>query len=431
MSEFLSANLALIERRWPVLAGMLATQDVGNLPAELRQGRESTLAIQGVQLGSRHDRSGEARQQAASLPVESPVVHLYGSGLGDLAREFLRRQESQRLEVHILNEAVFALILHLLDQTDWLGDPRIELGLAGDAAEIQLPFFALPPELVLASERNARIRDRLVAEIGVPFANARFDPDDPERLARLAANRALLAGDRDVAELFCSRPGCEAWILATGPTLSGHYERLRAAASLPLPRRPLLVAVDTALRPLLDHGVRPDLVVSIDLLSTSRTLDPERSAGLPLVYFPLLPPEVLTAWRGPRFGAYSQSLVYERLRRELPRGILHADGSVLHPAVDLAVRMGARQLVLFGADFAYVGGSAHAGWQRGELAPTLVSEHWVLNGRGERVQTLLNLRAYLCGLERYIAAHPEVRFLNASRAGAWIAGTAYHPEFAA
>lgn len=426
MSETWTANLDLVELRWPSLATVLAQQDVEGLAADLRQGRESTLYINGIQLGSRHDRAGEARLQADSLG-EKPEVHLYGPGLGDLPQAFLARPGLRQLHVHLLNEQIFALVLHLLDQSAWLGDPRVSLALASDEAEIRLPFFASPPELVLASDTNAKIRDRLVAEIGVPFANSRFVPDDPALLARLADNRELLQRDGDVAALFDSRPACEAWVIATGPTLAGHYERLRTARQTSA-TPPLLIAVDTALRPLLENGVRPDFVVSIDQMTSSRTLCGELAEGLPLIYFPLLAPDLLAAWPGPRYAAYSASPIFDGLRRQIPKGSLFADGSVLHPAVDLAVRMGARQIVLFGADFAFVGDQAHAGWAPGELAPTMETAHWVLNGHGQRVKTLLNLRGYLCSLERYIAARPTVRFLNTSREGAWIAGTHYEQE---
>lgn len=426
MSDFYSANMAVIGLRWPALAERLSVVPFDALKVDLRQGRESTLLVEGIQLSSRHDRKGEAHLQAASLPV-APKIHLYGPGLGDLPAAFLERRDLLCLEVRILNEAMFVLLLHLLDHTYWLDDPRVLLALAGDAVEIGLPFFASPPELVLASDHNSKIRDRLVAEIGVDFANSRLDKLEPELAERLASNRSLVARDRDVAELFSTRPGSEAWVIATGPSLASHYEHLRSARAEG--RCTLMIAVDTAFRPLLEQGIRPDIVVSADHLTTARTLPAEFSDDLPLVYFPLLDNALLLTWRGPRYAAYAKGGRYDAMRCELPRASLFADGSVLHPAVDLAVRMGATKICLFGADFAHIGGQAHAGWQPGILAPKLKTSHWVLNGRGERVATLLNLRAYLCSLERYIAGHPEVAFLNTCREGAWIEGTQYDEEF--
>nr|WP_246771394.1 hypothetical protein [Aeromonas hydrophila] len=75
----------LISQRWPALWPRLLAQDVESLPAELTEGLGSTLSLHGIQLTSRHDRAKEAELQAASLP-EQPVLHLYGTGLGDLPR---------------------------------------------------------------------------------------------------------------------------------------------------------------------------------------------------------------------------------------------------------------------------------------------------------------------------------------------------------
>lgn len=427
MSEIFEANLAVLQRRWPKLAELLVLQDIEALHADLREGGESTLIIDGVQLSSRHDRAGEARLQAESVD-DAPVVYLYGAGLGELPLMLLDRPGLQRLEVRILNETVFALVIHLLDQRRWLEDSRVSLALAGDDNEISYPNFASPPELVLASDANAKMRDRLVSELMIPFVNGKFSPDNSMYRARFDDNRTLLQSDHDVAELFGSRLGCEAWVVATGPTLAGHFEKLRTARNRP--EAPVLIAVDTALVPLLSSGVRPDFVVSVDYLTTCRTLPASESASLPLVYFPMLDNLVLAAWQGARYAAYSSSPLYEQLRHEISKGVLHVSGSVLHAAVDLAVKMGARQVVLFGADFAFVDDRAHAGWDSGVLSPQFATSDWVLNGHGQRVKTLLNLRGYLCELERYIAANPLVTFLNSSREGAMIKGAAYHPGFA-
>ncbi len=427
MNQIFELNMAVVAERWPGMSSLLQAQDIGSLDAELREGIESTLVINGVQLSSRHDRIAEARLQSSIVDGDAHVVHLYGPGLGELPLAFLSRAGLKRLEVHILNEAIFALVLHLVDQRGWLDDPRVSLTMAGDHRNIASPCFASPPELVLASEFNAKIRDQLVASLMVSFVNNRFAPDSPVLQARFESNKALIRNDCDVSDLFGSRPGGEVWVVATGPSLATQYAYLRSAKMRS--EIPLLIAVDTALVPLLDNGVRPDMVVSVDQLTSIRTLPPVESKNLPLVYFPMLDNEVLAAWQGTRYAAYSPSALYAELLAEIPRGVLYAGGSVLHAAVDLAVKMGAQKIVLFGADFALVGDQGHAGWLAGELAPRYNTSDWVLNGHGQRVKTLLNLRSYLCTLEHYIAAHPAVQFFNTSREGALIQGAAYHPEF--
>jgi hypothetical protein len=139
---------------------------------------------------------------------------------------------------------------------------------------------------------------------------------------------------------------------------------------------------------------------------------------------------VLEAWQGTRYVGYSASPIYSQVRQQILRAELFVGGSVIHPAIDLAVKMGSTCITLFGADFAFPMNKTHAGWKDGDLGPQLgVARHWVLDGNGQRIKTQLNFRSYLCEVERYIAGHPQVRFFNSSRAGAMIVGTAFNSEF--
>jgi hypothetical protein len=427
MSEIFERNALVLQARWPVLLDRVQAEGSEVLQAELMEGIGSTLSIAGIQLSSRHDRLREAHLQADSLP-DSAQLHLYGTGLGDLARVLLERPGLKHLWVHILNGAVFKLVLQLLEQQDWLQDPRVQLCYAGDLPEIQLPFFALPAELVLADDFNAKIRDRLVSETHLGFNNRQFSADHPEIAQRLASSLEWVQRDRDVAELFDSQPGREVFVIATGPSLEHHFQRLRDIRQQA--PRPLLICVDTAYQPLLAQGIKPDLVVTVDRLINLRHLPPDDSADVGLVYMPLANPLVLQGWQGARYVGYSASPVYQALRQQVPRAQLHTGGSVIHPAVDLAVRLGARRVTLFGADFAFPMNKTHAGWKDGHLGPQLgVAKHWLLDGHGQRVRTQLNFRSYLCELERYIAGQPDVAFFNTSRAGAMIAGTTFRGEY--
>lgn len=426
--ELFAQHGRLIRQRWPALWPRLLAQDVESIRAELTEGLGSTLSIDGIQLTSRHDRVREAELQAASLP-EVAVLHLYGTGLGDLPRALLGRTGLKRLEVKIMNGALFALVLRLLDQQDWLADPRIELMMAGDESEIRLPFFALPPELQLVEDAAARIRDRLVSEIDLPFASARFDAEHPDVTRRLAENRELLTSDGDVTSLFGLARGKHALIVASGPTLQTNLATLQAQLQT---RRQdyLLISVDTALAFLLRHGIRPDIVVTIDDAIHGSRLPADQSAQTTLVYYPTVPTAALLAWQGPRKAAYSRSPMYQALMQEIPKGRLHSGGSVIHPAVDLAVQMGCQQVILLGTDFAFPGELTHSGWADGALGPTASQAlSWTLDGHGRRVKTNPNFSAYRTELERYIARHPEVHFWNSSREGAEIAGCSYHPEY--
>src|SRR3546814_14053336 len=87
------------------------------------------------------------------------------------------------------------------------------------------------------------------------------------------------------AELFGTLNGREVFVIATGPSLEQHFERLRGLNSQA--ERPLLICVDTAYRPLITQGIRPDIVVSIDQRISARHLPPEDTGDIALVYLPM------------------------------------------------------------------------------------------------------------------------------------------------
>ncbi|WP_322614360.1 motility associated factor glycosyltransferase family protein [Pseudomonas sp. BIC9C] len=428
MSECFEDNAQVIQRRWPSLYARLKTEDRLAIEVELIEGRDSTLCVGGIQLTSRHDRLGEARLQAASLAPDKPLLHVYGTGFGDLPSVLLERAGLEKLYVHILNGALFALVLQLIDQRQWLSDPRVQLLYAGDLSDICTPFFALPAEMLLADDFSAKIRDRLVSEVHLSFNNREFDPQSPVIQQRLQDTLEVLLADDDVAQLFGTCSEREIYVIGTGPSLEGNFERLAAVRNQT--PRPLFISVDTAYRPLREHGIKPDLVVSIDQRISALHLPGEDSEGIPLVYLPLSDPQMLKAWSGKRYGGYSSSPIYAALRELHPRAQLYVSGSVIHPAVDLAVKMGAQRITLFGADFSFPMNRTHTGWNDGDLGPPVnQARHWVHDGHGQKVKTQLNFRSYLCELERYIARHPEVQFFNSSRAGAMIAGTQFNQDF--
>ncbi|MDP2716688.1 motility associated factor glycosyltransferase family protein [Rheinheimera sp.] len=428
-------NLAVISRRWPALATVLqqaATAEQHRPAVRLAEGRDSTLVINGIQLTSRHDRQREALQQISKLPRHYRQITLYGTGLGDLQQQLLAREQLQQLSVCILNEYIFALVLQLLDQRHWLNDPRVTLQWAAQQQDLQLPYALLPSELVLASDGSLKICDRLYAELEAGYAAQRLQQDISAFLPRLQQNQRFWQQDKPVQSLFNSlAANREVYVIATGPSLEPHYAHLQKVQQQPA--APLFICLDTAVPGLLAQQIRPDIIVSRDHKITSEHLPCSAlTAASSLVYFPLANAELLQQFPGPRYVALSDSAVFAPLRKQLPAASLFSYGSVIHPAVDLAVKMGAKRVVLFGADFAFSHNKTHANWQNGSIGPAYQhATAQVVNGFGAKVPTLRNLLTYLTGLERYIAGQPNVRFFNTSKAGAVIAGTEYHPELTA
>lgn len=418
-------TLVTITRRWPSVAAALQRVETTANIERYSQNDVSTLAIDDILIGSLYDSTGEAALQATLIPAHSSTATVYGIGNGALIRTLLQRERIRQLSVVMLNPAVERICLDAFPAADWLSDARVQLSIAQPDTTPQPPFAALPAALRLAGDDAARLRDQLLLELNTPYIRENFEQRAVEFRAQMQANEDRMHKDGDVASLFGTRAGCTAVIAAAGPTLAQHYDWLRS-------RREafLLIAVDATLIPLLRAGIEPDIVITIDGLRAGiyPYFDTDLSAfeNRPLVYFPIVHPDVVARWPGPRLTAYANHAIYNEISQRQPKGCLFASGTVTHAATDLAVQMGAGQIVYAGADFGFpnerthVEGSAHVA-----QAQSSSGSAWVHNGHGERIQTLPNLRAYLRDLEAYIARHQEVRFYNASRDGALICGAAY------
>jgi hypothetical protein len=419
-------NRALLARRFPRAPGWF--ERAGEPAIEPLAGPAPALCVDGVQLESAFDPRAEAELQQRLVPAAARVATVHGFAQGTLVRVLLARASLERLDVVLLAARAARASLARVDHSDWLCDERVRLVLAAEVGALATPFVALPAELALADGEALRLCDLARLELATPFIRAHIDARERAWHARWAANRARIAGDGDVALLFGSRPGAAIAVAAAGPTLLAHAGRLRAR-----PPDALLIAVDAALRPLAHAHVVPDLVVALDadraaLLLFVAELGAQHACST-LVYAPQVASEALARWRGPRLAFFPAGTRYDAWARELPRGRLWSSGSVLHVAVDLAVRMGASRVDLFGADFAHVGGRTHAaGFPWATRASS--GGAWVQNARGERVASLPNLIGYLRDLERYVGQHRTVRFVSWSAEGARIAGTELAPEAA-
>lgn len=434
MTELFQANFNIIKQRWPEAAEILQHQQIENIDAALVSGANQTISVNGIQLSSRHNRLAETQLFLSTLPASATQATMYGFGMGDVPYIALDEARLSKLTICILNPAIFALVLSYTDHTPWLQHPGVTLKLAPPQQKLFKPYLVIAADLELASDENARLRDLLMVERNMDYSNSRHQANNPAVQQRFTDNQQIVEHDPDVSELKAIYKTDEAIVIGAGPSLEQHYEKLAKLSQQT--QRPVLIAVDTALRGLLHHGVKPDIVVAIDDLVSEFQLPLEHSDNLNLVYFPRVRTALLNGWRGARYKALGNTKLYEELAQSYPNMTrLYSNGSVIHPAIDLAVLLGCKQIYLCGSDFCFCGNKSHAfwdsyandntqasRWMKHEQSNVNSSPHWVLNGYGEKVMTTLNLRAYLRYLEFYVEQHPLISFHQCSQESAQIIG---------
>lgn len=173
----------------------------------------------------------------------------------------------------------------------------------------------------------------------------------PRYLQNTLANVEVIIGQGDVAALTGAADRKAAVLVAAGPSLDGQLDSLRA-----LQDRAVIVAVDTAFRPLRAAGIVPHFVVALDPSEANarHLLGTAPNHGTCLVAEGSVDPRVCRTFEDVFFFQVSNHEPWPWLSRHgLTCGQLSAWGSVLTSAVDLARRLGCDPLVFAGADLAF------------------------------------------------------------------------------
>jgi hypothetical protein len=265
-------------------------------------------------------------------------------------------------------------------------------------------FFAEVQERIAARERDAALDTGAMVALG------------EQAVENALRNVQLLSATAPLAGFLKSLPGLPAVIISAGPSLDANAAELRGLGD-----RALLIAVDTAVKPLSRHGVAPHLVLAVDprernVLNLAGT---DLSRSVLLCELATHPDLVRLPARGTVLfaaeGALGQALA--ALGIELPW--LSAFGSVATAALDLACRAGCQPVLFVGQDLAYTGGQAYAaGTAPGgsPLGPES-EERWARDLDGRSVRTSERLLAFRDWMERRMAREPSRLFINASEGG--------------
>jgi hypothetical protein len=375
------------------------------------------------------------------------VVVAVGLGLGFLLDALERRQWSGTVVALEPEPATIDPLLSRRDWSSWIREGRLRLLVAPEftGASNCWSFFgdgSVQPA-VFVSPVLARIRPEQVARAQTLVRRLRFDAKantDARRehgapyLLNTLSNLPALACEGDVSSLDRVAPGMPAIVVGAGPSLDDALPALRDAQ-----HSALIIAVDTALRPLLAAGISPHLVVAVDPgeANARHLWDLPPCAGTYLVAEASLDPRGLEHFRGRTFlFSVSDHEPWPWLKAHgHGRGRLRAWGSVLTVAFDLALRMGCDPIVFIGADLAYTHGRPYCQgvafeefWRRLaewgvphetqwrdqlEARPALEQED--VNGRP--VRTAAHLVAVRDWLVEQIGRETGRRFVNASGAG--------------
>lgn len=220
--------------------------------------------------------------------------------------------------------------------------------------------------------------------------------------------------------------GSTVCIVAGGPSLDdsmGVLKTMRPNVNI--------ICVATAGEKLISHGIIPDYLILTDVADAML----ERIKGIEaalqmyncdmpgLLYLSTANHKAIEVYRGKKYIVCQKGVdESEHLAREKEFTLFETGGSVSTTALDLAIRLGAKEIICLGLDLAYTHDVSHA---TGTLGMRKIAKEDHLPRLkavdGKEVYTSVNLAVYHNWIERRIQQEKTIRFVNVSD-GAYIQG---------
>ncbi len=397
-------------------------------------------------LASRRRPLDEAQRLAAQVnPAEAGVVVIQGFGLGHHVR--LIAEKLGRSGIVLVYEPDIALLRAVLERVDLTGVLEhtniavlTQADNAGQISEmlrgaevvvsIGVKIIEHGPSMPRLGESTQRFADTFTKTIRAIRTNVVTTLMQTETSIRNGLmNLDWYASVPGIAELTACAHSRPAVVVSAGPSLHRNMDLL---AKPGVRDRVVIIAVQTVLKQLLDAGIKPHFVTSLDYHEISRRfyegLTAESVEGVTLLVEPKANPAILDAYPG------AIRCVHDKiLSTVLGAGFVH-DGcemtpgaTVAHMGYTLARHMGCDPVILIGQDLGFTDGqyyaphaAIHDTWA-GELNEfnTLEMMEWqrVVRNRahlhptidhlGRPVYTDEQMSAYLVQFERMFAADAE------------------------
>ena len=215
-------------------------------------------------------------------------------------------------------------------------------------------------------------------------------------------------------------------LVAAGPSLNKNINELKNAKG-----KAFIIATDTAMKPLLNAGIIPDMYAIVDGKKPLSLINIKGAENIPLICTIVAASEVLDYHKGKKVFCNEGIRLAEDILNHstYPYSPVPIGGSVATHIFAFMYMIGIKTIILVGQDLAYTNNRSHAdGTFKKSMPEVDTSKFIMVEGNYEKeVPTSSDFKVYLEWYEKYIAGFqsedPEFRVINATEGGAKILGT--------
>lgn len=362
------------------------------------------------------------------------VITLFGFGTGTFAREIIKnRGKDDVLFIYEPSPELFIHVLNNYDITDIIKERNFVLTIEGMN---EFEFHNLLQNAINITNITSQIRcshpdyDQIFPESGIKYWQ---EIKDNFIHAKLNINTEMYFGIRYITNaLFNTRflkesnrlldfqsdfiMDIPAIIVAAGPSLKKNIEELKRAKG-----KAYIFVVDRILDYVLEEGLEPDFIVTIDPIKPIEYFTKRTDLTIPLLCELVSNWEVLDRHKGKKIifscVPFFQKM-YHKTDKKPP--MLTTGASVATAAFAACVQLGFKNLVLVGQDLAYDGEFTHAGGVAEKIERT--RDIMVEGVDGSQVRSRSDWYEFLIWFKDMITLYPGIHVIDTKDKGAKIQG---------
>ncbi len=316
----------------------------------------------------------------------SEVIIICGFGFGEHILDIINSTPQSAFILVIESEIeLFRAALEIIDIESIVSCGRISLSIGEDSISAVLgrteEYFGVftardvkvikyPPSIEINPSYYAEIDSRIKELLNSARLNrATLEKFTPVWQGHIFGNLMAILTRPGISGLFGRFKNKPAVIVSAGPSLDKNIKWLSAAKG-----KIVIIAVDTAIRTLLNNNLKPDFLLSLDPLVENyyhlEGLEPQLK-DVCLVANPVTYPEIIKKYQGDiLIMGYGEPLLqwFEGFIGE--KGETMVGGSVATSAFDFAYRLGASPIIFIGQDLSFYG-------KRAYTAGSFYNQRWI------------------------------------------------------
>lgn len=373
-NSVLNRNLASLKKKDPALFEKIAplngsqfytvTKSKSGLPSLVHVNQDGSKK----QIDSNYDPVGEATRNLERLKIRGSINFIVlGLGLGYQVAEIIK-QNSTHAKIYIFEKdpELFSLAIRETDFTLIFNHPGVKLFVDTDLRDVNqfldpertnftLNEYCLVSQKSLV-DKNVDYYGVLYEEIEKYYKESRINLKTQSIHSKLYyknifSNQECLRNSPGIKNLKGCYPDIPAIICSAGPSLDKNIQLLKSSRE-----GFFLIAVATALKPLLHNGIQPDVVISIDPDElTIRSFDFLRDTGDTCLVYNASVPNTIPNYFPTRKMTFDLDVQLAKWfnNHSDAKGSLGKTSSVAHSALNFAKLLACSPIILIGQDLSF------------------------------------------------------------------------------